>query len=198
MSTLTYTKFELLRTFRNKRFFVFSLGIPIVMYFLLAGPNKNEHNFGGSAGHPTGLFAPQYYMVGLLAFGTMVAALGGGARIAAERSVGWNRQLRLTPLSPRSYFRTKVITSYAMALCSIVLLYLAGISLGVRMPVTQWLHMTGLVLVALDGLAAAAALTHEVPSCRVIILTTFGRPGYLRRAMEAGALGFVVKDAPAE
>jgi len=50
----------------------------------------------------------------------------------------------------------------------------------------------------LDGLAAAAALTHEVPACRVIIVTTFGRPGYLRRAMESGALGFVVKDAPAE
>jgi two-component system response regulator DesR len=50
----------------------------------------------------------------------------------------------------------------------------------------------------LDGLAAAAALAAEVPSCRVLMLTTFGRPGYLRRAMEAGALGFVVKDAPAE
>jgi two-component system response regulator DesR len=50
----------------------------------------------------------------------------------------------------------------------------------------------------LDGLAAAAALAQEVPHCRVIILTTFGRPGYLRRAMESGALGFVVKDAPAE
>ena len=49
-----------------------------------------------------------------------------------------------------------------------------------------------------DGLAAAAALTHELPSCRVIILTAFGRAGYLRRAMESGALGFVVKDAPAE
>jgi two-component system, NarL family, response regulator DesR len=50
----------------------------------------------------------------------------------------------------------------------------------------------------LDGLAAAAALTQELPGCRILILTTFGRPGYLRRAMEAGALGFVVKDAPAE
>ncbi|QXC62905.1 response regulator transcription factor [Aquihabitans sp. G128] len=50
----------------------------------------------------------------------------------------------------------------------------------------------------LDGLAAAAALRQEVPGCRVLILTTFGRAGYLRRAMEAGALGFVVKDAPAE
>ncbi|MDT4937778.1 MAG: two-component system, NarL family, response regulator DesR [Pseudonocardiales bacterium] len=50
----------------------------------------------------------------------------------------------------------------------------------------------------IDGLAAAAALAHEVPACRVLIVTTFGRPGYLRRAMESGALGFVVKDAPAE
>jgi two-component system response regulator DesR len=50
----------------------------------------------------------------------------------------------------------------------------------------------------LDGLAAAAALTAQAPDCKTVILTTFGRPGYLRRAMEAGALGFVVKDAPAE
>jgi two-component system response regulator DesR len=50
----------------------------------------------------------------------------------------------------------------------------------------------------LDGLAATAALATQVPGCRVLILTTFGRTGYLRRAMEAGALGFVVKDAPAE
>jgi len=50
----------------------------------------------------------------------------------------------------------------------------------------------------LDGLAAAAALMKGLPSCRVIILTTFGRPGYLRRAMESGALGFVVKDTEPE
>ena len=50
----------------------------------------------------------------------------------------------------------------------------------------------------MDGLAAAAALSHEAPGCRMIMLTAFARPGYLRRAMEAGASGFVVKDAPAE
>lgn len=49
----------------------------------------------------------------------------------------------------------------------------------------------------LDGLAAASAVAAAVPGVRVLVLTTFGRPGYLRRAMEAGALGFVVKDAPA-
>ncbi|GAA0427316.1 DNA-binding response regulator [Acrocarpospora corrugata] len=49
-----------------------------------------------------------------------------------------------------------------------------------------------------SGLDAAADLRERVPECRVLILTTFGRPGYLRRAMEAGAYGFVVKDGPVE
>ncbi len=47
-----------------------------------------------------------------------------------------------------------------------------------------------------DGLTAAAELRQRLPECRVIILTTFGRPGYLKRAMESGALGFLLKDAP--
>jgi two-component system, NarL family, response regulator DesR len=49
-----------------------------------------------------------------------------------------------------------------------------------------------------DGIAAAAALRTTLPDCRVVILTTFGRPGYLRRAMEAGASAFLVKDSPAQ
>jgi two-component system response regulator DesR len=49
----------------------------------------------------------------------------------------------------------------------------------------------------LDGLVATARLRAALPSCQVLIVTTFGRPGYLRRAMEAGASGFVVKDTPA-
>jgi two-component system, NarL family, response regulator DesR len=48
-----------------------------------------------------------------------------------------------------------------------------------------------------DGLQAAAALHERVPSCRILILTTFGRGGYLRRAMESGAVGFLLKDASA-
>jgi two-component system response regulator DesR len=50
----------------------------------------------------------------------------------------------------------------------------------------------------LDGIAATELLTREVPDCRVLVVTTFGRPGYLRRAMAAGAAGFMVKDAPAQ
>nr|WP_241037597.1 response regulator transcription factor [Blastococcus litoris] len=47
-----------------------------------------------------------------------------------------------------------------------------------------------------DGIEAARALATAVPGCRAVILTTFGRPGFLRRAMEVGAAGFLVKDAP--
>jgi two-component system response regulator DesR len=50
----------------------------------------------------------------------------------------------------------------------------------------------------IDGIAAAEVLRREIPTCRVLIVTTFGRPGYLRRAMESGASGFIVKDAPAK
>ncbi|MBM4793687.1 response regulator transcription factor [Streptomyces sioyaensis] len=49
----------------------------------------------------------------------------------------------------------------------------------------------------LSGLDAAAALREALPGVKIVILTTFGRPGYLRRAMEAGADAFLVKDAPA-
>jgi two-component system, NarL family, response regulator DesR len=48
-----------------------------------------------------------------------------------------------------------------------------------------------------DGLTAASELHAQLPTCRVLILTTFGRPGYLRRAMESGVVGFLLKDAPA-
>ncbi|MEY6568518.1 response regulator [Streptomyces sp. PGLac3x] len=50
----------------------------------------------------------------------------------------------------------------------------------------------------LSGLEAAALLRDQLPECRVVMVTTFGRPGYLRRAMDAGAAGFVVKDGPVE
>ena len=49
----------------------------------------------------------------------------------------------------------------------------------------------------LDGIAVAAQLAAALPQTRTLIVTTFGRPGYLRRALEAGASGFLLKDAPA-
>ena len=60
------------------------------------------------------------------------------------------------------------------------------------------IEMPGMPGSSAAGLDAAAELRAKLPSCKVLILTTFGRPGYLRRAMEAGASGFLVKDGPVE
>lgn len=153
MTAVAYTRFELVRTFRNLRLLLFSLGFPLVLYFLIAAPNRNEHSIGG-----TGISFPLYYMVGLVSFGAMTALISSGARIASERTDGWTRQLRITPLATRAYFRAKVITGYAMAGLTIGLLYAAGIALGVSLPAGRWLEMTALILVALIPFAALGIL----------------------------------------
>ena len=150
---LVYMRYELLRTLRNRRFFLLSLGFPLILYFMIVSPNRHVHNFDGS-----GISFALYYMVGLASFGTMSAMLSSGARIAAERAVGWNRQLRISPLSTRNYFRAKVVTGYMMALISLLALYLAGTSLGVRLGASEWLEMTGLILVGLIPFAALGIL----------------------------------------
>ncbi len=119
-------------------------------------PNRHVSNFGG-----TGVSAPLYYMVALASFGTMMSMTSTGGRIAGERQVGWTRQLRITPLSPRSYLRAKVATGYMMAALGLLLLYIAGVSLGVSLPAKIWIEMTLLVAVALLPFAALGiALGH--------------------------------------
>jgi ABC-2 type transport system permease protein len=149
MNSLSYTRYELLRTFRNRRFFVLSLGFPLVLFFLIAGPQRNNHNLAGS-----GIDAPLYYMIGMVAFGTMSGMLSCGARIAAERAVGWNRQLRISPLTTRAYLRAKVLTAYMMALLTILALYISGAALGVSLPASDWVKMTVLILICLIPFAA--------------------------------------------
>lgn len=149
MNTLAYTRYELLRTFRERRLFIFAFGFPLILYYVIAGPNRHVRDLGG-----TGISLPLYYMVGLASFGTMMSMMSAGVRIAGERQAGWTRQLRITPLSPRSYLRAKVVTAYAMAAVSLGLLYIAGSTLGVSLPAGTWLKMTGLIAVALLPFAA--------------------------------------------
>lgn len=153
MRALTYTRYELLRVLRSRRFVFLALGFPLALYYAIAAPNRHETDLGG-----TGISAPLYFMVGLAVFGTMNAMMSTGARIAAERAVGWNRQLRITPLSTRDYFRAKVITGYAMALLTLAVLYAAGVTLGVSLSAGDWLRMTLLLLVGLIPFAAFGIL----------------------------------------
>ena len=153
MTATTFIRYELLRALRNRRFFFFSIGFPLVLYYLIASPNRGEHDLGG-----TGISAPLYFMVGLIAFGTMNAVIAGGARIALERTAGWQRQLRVTPLRTSKYFATKLLVGYLSACLTIAALYVAGAGLGVRLPAGEWLAMTGLILVGLLPFAALGIL----------------------------------------
>jgi ABC-2 type transport system permease protein len=153
LNPLVYTRYELLRTLRNRRFFFLSFAFPLILYFVIAGPNRNVQDFSD-----TGISEPLYYMIGLASFGTMSSMLSCGARIASERAVGWNRQLRISPLSARNYFRAKVLTGYMMALISLLALYAAGTALGVRLGAGEWLEMTALILVGLIPFAALGIL----------------------------------------
>ena len=153
-----YTRHEVVRAFRNRRFFGFSLGFPLILYFVIAGSQTGDANFAG-----TGVSAALFYMAGLVSFGTMSSMISTGARIAGERQAGWTRQLRITPLTSGSYLRAKVLTAYAMSGLTIAVLYIAGAILGVSMPASQWLEMTGLILVGLLPFAAIGiALGHTL------------------------------------
>ena len=151
----TYLRYELLRLARNKRLFIFSLAFPVALYLVIAGGNKNQtQQLGGLV-----VAFPLSYMVAMAAYGSMVAAISGGARIATERATGWNRQLRLTPLTVRSYFGAKVITSYVMSIISIALLYICGLAYGVRIgSAARWIEMTGLLLIGLLPFIALGVL----------------------------------------
>jgi ABC-2 type transport system permease protein len=154
MTSSGYLRVEVLRTSRNRLFLLFSLAFPLVLFFAVAGPNRH----GRLAGVPF----PLYYMTGMAAWGTMIAVISGAARIAAERSAGWTRQLRVTPLPARTYFWAKVTCSYLMAITSMVALFLAGVVLGVRLPASGWLTTAGLILVGLVPCAALSIILGHV------------------------------------
>jgi ABC-2 type transport system permease protein len=174
VKTSTFVRYELIRNFRNRRFFVFTVGFPLALYLLIATPNRHEESLGGS-----GISAPLYFMVGLAALGTMNAVVGSGARIAFERVTGWTRQLRLTPLRPRAYLGTKVAAGYLSAGMTIAALYAAGIVLGVHLSVDRWLQMTGLLLIGLLPFAALGIMLGHLLGVEAVGPTIGGLSGLL-------------------
>ena len=131
----TYTAISARSTFRNTRFILFTLALPLIMYLLFNGLYGNQTETGSS------ISVSQYLMVSMATYGGMGAAINAGARIAIERQTGWNRQLRLSALTPRGYMISKSVVSLLVALPAIVLVFLAGVTIGhVRMPARIWLE----------------------------------------------------------
>jgi ABC-2 type transport system permease protein len=132
---ITFLRMEIIRLLRNRRVLIFSMLMPAILLLI----------FGGLYGKDAlnGVGAAAYLMVSMGLFGSMTAAIGSGGSIAVERGIGWNRQLRLTPLTPTAYILTKVVLSLVMALPPLLLTYLIGtLSLGVRLQASTWTLIT--------------------------------------------------------
>ncbi len=133
---LTALRLEVRRVLRNRRTLMFVLIFPSV-FFLMFSANVRGKEGGGTA--------LAYLMISMAVYGAMVGTTAGGAAVAVERSRGWSRQLRLTPLRPAAYVSMKVLTAMVLGLMAVVAEFAVGAATGVRMPPQVWL---------LSGLAA--------------------------------------------
>ena len=141
MRAATHVRYELLRGVRNPLTYGTTMALPLVLYYAIASTNRHARS--------SGISFPLYFMTGMAAYGAMFAAIAPGARLARDRSRGWTRQLRITPLRARTDYLAKVLAAYLVALLALVLLFLAGATLGVRLDAAQWFEMTGLLLIGL-------------------------------------------------
>jgi len=129
---VTYLRMEITRLLRNRRVLIFSILMPAILLGVIGGLYKKDSLEGANVA--------AYIMVSMGLFGSMTGAIGSGGTIALERGIGWNRQLRLTPLAPGSYLLTKVVLSMIMALPPLLVTYIIGaVSLDVRLPAHTWI-----------------------------------------------------------
>jgi ABC-2 type transport system permease protein len=196
MIRTTYLRYDVLRTFRNWQFLILSLAFPLVLYLTVAGSHQHA-TFDGVA-------FPLSFMSAMATLGAMAAAISSGAVIAAERSVGWTRQMRTTPLTVGAYFSAKVLTAYLRALLTIAALCLSGIALGVDLSPGEWLAMIGLLLVGLipfvvlgillGQLLSTAASTPAVGGITTLFALLGGVYGF--QLASSGPLFEVIKALP--
>ncbi|KQX17345.1 ABC transporter [Streptomyces sp. Root431] len=123
-----YVRLEARRTLRETGFVISTVAVPVMMYLLFT-------NLGGSDGTDWKAAA----MVGMAGYGALGAALSVGNAISEDRTTGWLRQLRITPMTPRQVVTGRALTGAVVVLPSIVAVLLAGALVnGVRMAAWQW------------------------------------------------------------
>src|SRR5215472_7555892 len=154
---LLLTRAEINRLRRNRRYLIFTVGLPVILY-LVVGKQATSKAYGVE-------FAA-YYMVAMATFGAFAGALNGNSiRISEERKVGWIRQLRLTPLPANAYVVAKILTSMATTIPSIVIVLLLGRFYGgVHLAAWQWLVIAVIIWLGSTIFAAlAVAVGYRYP-----------------------------------
>lgn len=155
--TFGYLRLELRRLLRDRAYLFGSMLLPTVMYLLFT-------NIGGLTGQSRQA-AALYSMIGLAAFAAIGAVLNNGGQIVEERTGGWLRQLRTTPMPPAMVVAVRAATAMVVALPCIAVICLAGTVInGVQLDAGQWVRILaqlwlGVIPFALLGLAVGHAAT---------------------------------------
>ncbi|MGW5775299.1 ABC transporter permease [Streptomyces sp. NPDC003863] len=122
-----YVRLEVRRTLRDVGFVISTIGVPVMMYLLFTNLGVDDSAYKKAA------------MVGMAAYGALGAALSLGTGVAEDKSTGWLRQLRITPMTPRQVVTGRALTGSVVVLPAITGVLLAGgLANGVRMAVWQW------------------------------------------------------------
>jgi ABC-2 type transport system permease protein len=126
---------ELRRMVRNRRTVIFSIVLPVV-FFLLFGTGK-DYSLKSAGTHGNWAAA---IMISMALYGAMLSTTAGGAMVSTERSQGWSRQLRLTPLTPTAYIAVKVLVAMLLGGVSVAVTYAAGALTQAKMDGHLWLE----------------------------------------------------------
>jgi ABC-2 type transport system permease protein len=119
MFSPTYLALDIRRSLRNRRTLIFLVVMP-PLFFLLFGSGYRHSDPASFA----------YVMISMAVYGAMLATTSTGAQVSVERSQGWTRQLRLTPLRPAGYVLTKVLSSFILGIVPIAIVLILGAALG--------------------------------------------------------------------
>jgi ABC-2 type transport system permease protein len=131
--TLALAAAEIKRLRRNRRYLIFTIALPVMLYLVLGRQTANSYGVAFGA----------FYMVAMATFGALSGAFTNNTiRISQERKDGWIRQLRLTPLPANAYVVAKLIASMVTSVPAIAIVFILGSAYGgVDMPIWKWIVM---------------------------------------------------------
>ncbi|QGQ99380.1 ABC transporter permease [Paenibacillus psychroresistens] len=134
-ATVAQCKAELMRTIRNKRFVFFSVVMPVAFFFLFTSTMDSDTKVNGADW-------TTYYLMSMTVYGVVGAGLTSFAqRISKERSQGWIRLLKITPLPSGSYIFSKVLAQGLINLAIVLLMFIiGGLGKGIHLPASIWIE----------------------------------------------------------
>jgi ABC-2 type transport system permease protein len=131
MFSPTYLALDIRRSLRNRRTLIFLVVMPVAFLFIFGSQYRKSGQWD--------IF--DYVMVSMAVYGAMIATTSTGAQVSMERSLGWTRQLRLTPLRPAGYVLIKVGSALVLGAVPVLMVLIVGAVLGADLSLSQWLRV---------------------------------------------------------